>query len=534
MLSQLDASAVRRWCSAAADSLAAHRAEIDELNIFPIPDGDTGTNLALTLRSAAEAVAADQSPTAGLVLKAMARGAVLGARGNSGVIVSQMLRGLADAWDGAAQADAALLTAGLRRACDCAYAAVAEPVEGTILSVMAAAAEAAEAALGSDLSVTVSAVSAAAAEALRRTPEQLDLLARAGVVDAGGRGLVVLLDALGSVVTGAWQAYEPMPTGPRSAAVLQATRESGSEDYDYEVQYLLQAGPEAVERLKATLLPLGDSLAVVGTGDGLFNVHVHVNDVGAAIEAGIQAGQPQRITVIRFADQVRDARERSTRAGTAIVAVAPGIGLADLFRSEGVRVLEGGPSQNPSTSEVLAEILAAEAGRVILLPNASAVGGVVEMAAAEARQLGIRVSVIPTKSAVQGLAAVAVHDPGRRFEDDVIALAEAAAATRFAEVTVAVRESITYAGRCQAGDILGLIDGEVVEIGSEVAAVGISLISRLIAAGGELVTVLSGSDEGALEAAEAVHAHVRREHPLVDSTMFIGGQPQYPLLIGVE
>jgi dihydroxyacetone kinase-like predicted kinase len=156
------------------------------------------------------------------------------------------------------------------------------------------------------------------------------------------------------------------------------------------------------------------------------------------------------------------------------------------------------------------------------------------MAAAEARQLGIRVSVIPTKSAVQGLAAVAVHDPGRRFEDDVIALAEAAAATRFAEVTVAVRESITYAGRCQAGDILGLIDGEVVEIGSEVAAVGISLISRLIAAGGELVTVLSGSDEGALEAAEAVHAHVRREHPLVDSTMFIGGQPQYPLLIGVE
>jgi uncharacterized protein len=537
MLTLLDASAVRRWCSAAAETLAAHRAEIDDLNVFPIPDGDTGTNLALTLRSAAEAVATDRSATAGAVLRAMARGAVLGARGNSGVIVSQVLRGLADAFDGAVEGDGDLVTAGLRRATDAAYAAVSEPVEGTILSVMKAAAEAAEVAKAageSDLAAIVTTAAAGAEEALRRTPEQLEVLARAGVVDAGGRGLVLLLDALASVVTGQVSERAPIRPGPRNRSALESVREAGSDEYGYEVQFLLHAPEEVIEPLKKSLLQLGDSLVVVGTGEGLFNVHVHVNDVGAAIEAGIEAGRPHRITVIRFADQIAGEGDQAARTGTAIVAVAPGIGLADLFRSEGVFVVDGGPTQNPSTADVLAGIRETGAARVILLPNASAVGAVAEMAAAVARQEGISVAVVPTKSPVQGLAAVAVHDENRRYDDDVIALAEAAAATRFAEVTIAVRESITYAGRCQAGDVLGLIDGEVVEIGSDVGAVGISLVQRLIAAGGELVTVLSGSDDGAAAAAERVHTYIHTEHPLVEISAFAGGQPHFPLLIGVE
>ena len=174
------------------------------------------------------------------------------------------------------------------------------------------------------------------------------------------------------------------------------------------------------------------------------------------------------------------------------------------------------------------------AAQVILLPNSSTVREVAEAAAVRARQRGVTVAVVPTKSPVQGLAAVAVHDDSRRFEDNVIALAEAAAATRFAEVTIAVRDSITYAGRCSAGDVLGLIDGEVVEIGADVAKVGISLVRRLVAAGGELVTVLSGSDRGAGAAAQAVHSYLRSRHPLVEVTVFVGGQPKYPLLIGVE
>jgi DAK2 domain fusion protein YloV len=537
MLAELDASAVRRWCTEAADALNAHRTEIDDLNVFPIPDGDTGTNLALTLRSAVEAVNGDRSAAAGSVLRAMARGAVLGARGNSGVIVSQVLRGLADAFEGAVDDDGDLVAKGLRSATDAAYAAVAEPVEGTILTVIAAAADAAERAWSGAhgcLADVVTAAAQAAAEALRRTPEQLEVLAQAGVVDAGGRGLVIVLDSLVSVVTGNIPETPSSRSGARARAALESVREAGSDDFGYEVQYLLHADEDAIGTLKSALAELGDSLAVTGTGDGLFNVHVHVNDVGAAIEAGVEVGRPYRITVIRFADQIAGEAAAESRSGTALVAVAPGVGLADLFRSEGVEVIDGGATQSPSTEEVLAGILQTQAARVILLPNAAAVGGVAELAAEQARARGVSVSVVPTKSPLQGLAAVAVHDELRRFEDDVIAVAEAAAATRFAEVTIAIRESITYAGRCQAGDVLGLIDGEVVEIGSDVAETGTKLVQRLVDAGGELVTVLAGSDPGADAAAAAVERYLRERHPLVEVTTYLGGQPHFPLLIGVE
>ncbi len=533
MLDVLDASAVRRWCQAAVEAMAAHRDEINDLNVYPIPDGDTGTNLEFTLRSAAEAVADDGSASAGEVLRAMAQGAVLGARGNSGAIVAQVLCGLADGLADAEQADGQALAAGLRRACDLAYAAVAEPVEGTVLSVIRSCAEAAEAMAEPALSAVLGAGVRAAEEALRRTPEQLDVLARAGVVDAGGRGLVVLLGELVAVVTGEPVADFPAPRPARDRRALQQAREAGSPEYGYEVQYLLEAGDEAVGRLRQELAALGDSLVVVGTGSGPFKVHVHVNDVGAAIEAGIEAGRPHRITVVRFCDQVA-AEPATDRSGVALVAVAPGEGLADLLRSEGVLVVDGGPTANPSTAEVLDGILATRAAQVILLPNAPAVGGVAELAAQQAREQGVVVAVVPTKSPVQGLAAVAVHDEQRRFEDNVIAVAEAAAATRFAEVTIAVRDSLTYAGRCSAGDVLGLIDGEVVEIGGDVVGMGISLVNRLVAAGGELVTVLSGADQDAAAAAEAVVEHVRTTLPFVEVSSYVGGQPHYPLLIGVE
>lgn len=565
MLPLLDAPAVRRWCGAAASALAERRAEIDALNVYPIPDGDTGTNLDLTLRSALEALksahpdvgsAAGEGAAAGagVMLAAMAHGAVLGARGNSGVIVSQILRGMADAVGTAGTVDGPLLAAALEAACDAAYAAVAKPVEGTILSVLRCAAAESRLAVGdqagSELGKVVAAAAAGGAEALARTPEQLDVLAAAGVVDAGGQGLVVILNALAEVVTGrdadrdvaaagstanpatAAQASTTVPpatTVPAATTVPPSTvRHSAPE---YEVQYLLRSDEAAVLGLKKVLAELGDSLAVVGTGSGVFNVHVHVDDVGAAIEAGIEAGVPHRISVVRFADRRQPAAQRS---GTALVAVAPGEGLGKLFRSEGVTVVEGGMGDNPSTAEVLAGILAVEAARVILLPNAAAVRGVAELAAEQARQQGIEVAVVPTKSPLQGLAAVAVHDPDRRFEDDVIALAEAAAATRFAEVTVALRESITYAGRCSAGDVLGLIDGEVVRIGSDIREVGIDLVNRLIAAGGELVTVVSGAGFEAANAATELETYVKSVHPLVDISVFSGGQPHFPLLLGVE
>jgi uncharacterized protein len=533
VLDALDASAVRQWSGVAAEAMEAHRREIDDLNVFPVPDGDTGTNLSLTLQAAADTLAAEPAASAGEALRAWSRGAVLGARGNSGVIMSQILCGLADGVGPTEPCDGPLLGHALRSAADQAYASVAVPLEGTILSVARAAAEAAAA--GDTVERVVRRARDAAWIALRHTTEQLPALTRAAVVDAGGRGLVVVLDALAEVVTGmAVGSPATGPTGRSRGALEAAVRESGSEQFGYEVQYLLHAADERLAELRSDLGLLGDSLVVVGSGDGLWNVHVHVNDVGAAIEAGVRAGQPSRITVVRFADDTRtgSGAERR-RPGSAVVAVAPGEGLAHLFEGEGVHVVDGGPTDNPSTEDVLAAVLACNVDHVVLLPNASQVSGVAEAAAVEARGHDIEVAVVPTRSPVQGLSAVAVHDPVRRFGDDVIAMAEAAAATRWAEVTVAQREALTMAGRCQPGDVLGLIDGEVVEIGPSVASVADAIIDRLLAVGGELITVLVGRDAEP-GAGETLRRHILAIAAHVEVGVFDGGQPHYPLLIGVE
>ncbi|PZS36367.1 MAG: Dak phosphatase [Pseudonocardiales bacterium] len=525
MLESLDVDAIRRWSRAAVESLDAHRAEIDELNVFPVADADTGTNLSVTMRAAADELAADGAAEAATALHAFARGAVLGARGNSGVIISQLLRGIADAAADAPACDAVVLRAGLKLGAEQARAAVAKPVEGTILTVATAAAEAA-AASTTLLEVTRNAAHAAV-EALQHTPEQLPELARAGVVDAGGRGLVLLLDALARTVSGERSSPPELNRVARSSQQLRSARETGSGDYDYEVQYLLEAAEPSAAALRRELGGLGDSAAIVGTGEGVWNVHVHVNDVGAAIEAGVEAGRPYDITVVRFADQA------AASAGTAVVAVAPGQGLAHLFEAEGVWVVDGGPGRSPSTAEVLAAVRATGAGEVVLLPNASQVTGIAEAAADLARAEGIRATVVPTRSPVQGLAAVAVHDPARRFDDDVVAMAEAAAATRFAEVTIAVREALTSVGVCQPGDVLGLIDGEVVEIGRGLVSVAFALVDRLLGVGVELMTVLVGG--GAPESVgKLIIQHVQERAPYTDVTVYPGGQPDYPLIIGVE
>ncbi len=385
VLHALDGPAVRQWCAAALDALAAHQREIDDLNVYPVPDRDTGTNLVLTLRAAADALrpgseaAADAlrpgsepAPAAlrpgsepveingdlGAVLHTMAQGAILGARGNSGVIVGQLLRGLADGLPAGSAGGRALATA-LRHATEQAYAAVAEPVEGTILTVAAAAAAAAARAESDDLVVVACASAEAAGAALERTQSQLPALARAGVVDAGGLGLVVLLDALARVATGA-----AAGALPGLAAVPAGQPPADPADYAYEVQYLLAAEDAAVARLRTTLAGLGGSLAVVGTGAGQWNVHVHVNDIGAAVEAGIEAGRPSRIKVTRFADQFAGGRVAGSggpagggeepAGSVAVVAVAPGLGVADLFAAEGVVVVQPEPDGCPSAAEVAA------------------------------------------------------------------------------------------------------------------------------------------------------------------------------------
>ncbi|OKI89365.1 DAK2 domain-containing protein [Micromonospora sp. CB01531] len=535
MLDTLDAAAVRRWCASGLAALQRHQGEIDDLNVYPVPDGDTGTNLVLTLTSAQQALAMDLETLPedghtphGHALRLMARGALLGARGNSGVILSQILRGLADALAAAPAVRGRLFAAALAEATTAAYAAVAQPVEGTLLSVVAAAARAAMQADSDDLRAVTRAAAAGAAGALARTPEQLPALARAGVVDAGGRGLCLLLDALVEVVTG----ESPRPAVPASPAVrppATAAREAGSSAYAYEVQYLLDATEEAVVRLRAELGALGDSLVIVGGAGpaiGTWNVHVHVNDVGAAIEAGVVAGRPHRITVTRFADQ---APPPPLPDGRAAVVVATGAGIAELFGAEGATVVPA----NPSTGELLDAIHATGAARVVVLPNDPNTQSVASTAAREAHRLGVKVSVVPTRSPVQALAALAVRDPSRRFEDDVIAMAEAAGACRYAEVCHASKEALTVAGPCRPGDVLALVEGEVHLIGTELLDTCTAVVDRMLGGGGELVTLLCGADapDGL---ADRVREHVERSWPFVEVQAYEGGQPYYPLLVGVE
>jgi dihydroxyacetone kinase-like predicted kinase len=298
------------------------------------------------------------------------------------------------------------------------------------------------------------------------------------------------------------------------------------------VQYLLtDTGEAAVARLQERLAALGDSLVVVGvdTPDGReWNVHVHVSDVGAAIEAGIEAGRPYRISVTPLAPIPPPAPVPGLRA---VIAVVPsGGGLAELFAREGVRVLTRGP-QGLDEDDLLAELIACTAHDCVVLPNDAALTAVAARAATRAREAGRDVSVVPTASPVQGLAAVAVADPGRRFADDVIAMAEAAAATRWAEVTVAEQEALTSAGRCRPGDALGSAEGDVVVIGADAATVARDLLDRLLSAGGEMATLVVGADAAL---GDTVCAHLAAVHPTVEVVRYAGGAGAVPLLVGVE
>jgi uncharacterized protein len=532
----LDAVAVRRWCHIALDALGRAREDIDAINVYPVPDGDTGTNLYLTVESADQAVAAAEAaaPTLADAVRAMAHGALIGARGNSGTILAQLLRAMAEEFAAHPEpAPAGALAAALRRAAGAAYEAVAHPVEGTMLTVARAAADAAyetgDAVAGLAGTAEVAAAACAAArKALAATPGQLAVLAEAGVVDAGGSGLVTVLEALDAALSGRSPQAAPH-RGPRQPSIRPApgVRPAADPAAGYEVIYLLDAPDDAVPALRRRLDALGDSLVVVG-GDGLWHVHVHTGEPGPAVEAGLEAGRPHRIRITWLAAGA----PHPEPAARAVVAVMPGDGLAGLCEEAGAHVLITRPGEPPGSGELAAAIQRAHAREVIVLPGDEALWHAAGAAAEQARAQGARVAVIPTRSPVQGIAALAVHVPERRFDEDVVAMTSAAGATRFGEVTVADRESWTMAGICQAGDVLGLVEGDVAVIGDDLPQVAGEVLERMLSAGGELVTLVVGADAPA-GLADGLLDRVRRGHLGVD-TVVCEGRQGTPLLIGVE
>lgn len=576
----LDGDTVRRWCRLSVDALAETRAAIDALNVFPVPDADTGTNLHITLMSAAEAV--ESLPAgAGLadVWHAAARGALLGACGNSGIIVSQLLRGLADVCAAESPCDGPVVARALTHAAASARAAVSRPAEGTVLTVADAAALAAMGAAGSagsagtgaagssetaagsartgaagsagpgaagssgtgaagssGLATVVTTAARAAREALASTCGQLEVLAARGVVDAGAAGLCVLLDALAAAVTGVRpEAFEvPSPAVPSGAVPSGAVRYGeaaspagpaaglagahGPSSFGYEVTYLLEAPPAPVRLLRERLDVLGDSLVIVG-GEDLWNVHVHVADAGSAIEAGLRAGRPRRITVTWLGTEAGNGHGAGGGPeARGVVAVADSDGLAALLRSAGARVLRPQEGDAPAVPALIEAIRQAGV-YVAVIPNAPHAASLAQAAAARLGDEGIVVSVIPARSPLQGIAALAVHDPQRGFDADVIAMSQAAAGLRYGSVV----------GR--DGGFAGL-DGEEVTVTAQAQGeVAAALATGLLARGGELVTLMEGAGaEPGL--AWLVADRIGSTDAELEVVCYDGGP--VPLLIGVE
>ncbi|MFL6081513.1 MAG: DAK2 domain-containing protein [Ornithinibacter sp.] len=562
------AADARHWALLTRAALAARRTEIDGLNVFPVPDGDTGTNLYLTFDAAIDEVVASHE-NAGILGEAtlvqecrtLKRAILLSARGNSGVIVSQLVGGLCDAVieRRAEVVDALLLADAFAAGAAAARACVAHPQAGTILTVAdagaAAAVDAAEA--GGSLADVCEAAVEAAQEALARTPDQLEALARAGVVDAGGAGCVLMLESFHRVVTGRWSATDdgllsagpplhrrdewrptdaavarPLPTSPLLPGhdPLDLANEAHGEGPAYEVMYLLtDTTPEAVEVLRSTLDGLGDSLLVVG-GPELWNVHVHVDDPGAAVEAGVAAGRPERIRITHFASQV-DTRDHP--APLAVVACAAGPGIGALLREAGAVVVASGPGRRASAGQLLHAVESTGSGAVVLLPGDRDTFMAAQIAAQAAAGSGIDVHVVPARTTVQALAALAVLDPGRSVHSNVVAMTGAAVATRHGAVSVATKEALTWAGVCHPGDVLGIVDGDVAFLGTDVAVAGRDVLDRLLSAGGELVTLVLGA-EADPGLGVGIAAALERDRPELEVVVIDGGQPVYPLLVGVE
>jgi len=546
----LDAFALRDWAHTAVGDLITHIDEINRLNVFPVADSDTGVNMLFTMRSAlAEANTDAKSADVVKTAAALSAGALNGARGNSGVILSQILRGIADVTARAAagsddelhQIDAALLGAALHRGVDLVIASMGgREILGTIVSVLKAAGDAVEqsASAGEGLSPAVTVAGEAAVIALEKTPEQLDVLGDAGVVDAGGRGLLVLLDALRSTITGQApnrKVYEPAPRRPVPEIAAQPPAPQ------FEVMYLLGGcDTEGADLLRERLDELGESVAIATSGVvGGYSVHVHTDDAGAAIEAALAFGDPRRIQISMLTSGTSGLPPGSWTRERAVLAVVDGDGAAELFGGEGACVLRPDPlADDPTTvitaQQLLRAIVDTGAAQVMVLPNGYVLAEELVAGCTAAIGWGIDVVPLPTGSMVQGLAALAVHEPGRQAVNDGYTMARAAGSARHGEVRVATETALTWAGTCEPGNGLGIAGDEVLIVAPDVALAATGLIDLLLGAGGELITVLVGQGIDADSVESALRAHVHDRHPGSELAIYRTGHRGDALLIGVE
>jgi uncharacterized protein len=516
-----DLESARELAHAALASLERSRRRIDDLNVYPVPDGDTGTNMTLTARAVVEQLDSTTSTERVALLKEITRAALLGARGNSGVILSQIVRGAAEAL-----AEGGTTAAAVRAASDAAYRAVPQPVEGTILSVIRELAEEAEQHASASDAELLAALVRRGEEAVARTPEQLDVLRDAGVVDAGGAGLVELVRGLAAAVAG-----EPLPPTPaeREELGVEAIHQQLSR-YRYCTTFLVEGDDLDAEALKRELAELGDSLLVVGDREAL-KVHVHTDDPGRALSLGTAAGVIDGVEIANMHEQTVQREERLLDAApaTAVVAVVAGNGNRALFESLGAtRIVEGGQTMNPSASDLVAAVDATAAAEVILLPN----NANVILAARQAAQLADKpVTVVPTGSIPAGLAAMVSFLPERSAAENAQEMSGVLESVVTGEVTIASRDVELNGVAVHKGGWLGLAEGEPVAVGDTFAEVAGQVAETLLAEPRLLLTLLTGADAPELD---GLLDRIRERHPEVELEVQAGGQPHYPLLLSAE
>lgn len=537
----IDGEALARAFAGGAEALRRQIDAINAINVFPVPDGDTGTNMFMTMRAALDDVERAASADAHAIAQAAAHGALMGAKGNSGVILSQILSGLAALPDASPALDARALADGLERARDAAYKVVSAPKEGTILTAISAAASAARdaATTGGDAEAALSAAVAGAEDAVARTPDLLPVLKEAGVVDAGAQGLFVLLEGMLRGLRGEDVAAHSGGFGAIDASWIGARRRMHEDDgaeARFCTEFVISGDRLDAASIRERLRELGDSLLVVGGGD-VARVHIHTQMPDEVLAYGRSLGVLTHEKVDDMEAQFRalagrrDGAVASQRAaGIAVVAVGAGAGIEELLRSMGAAVVRGGQTMNPSAGDVRAAIEATGASEVIVLPNNK---NIVMAAKQAADGLAVRAHVVETRSVPQGVAALIALNTEAVFDDNVDAMDAAAANVRHAEVTLAARAAKLHGMAIREGQPIGIVDGELQVAEETIAGAARACVARMIEGrAAPLVTLYAGEGEDGASAGAIADA-LRAEFG-VEVEVVIGGQPHYPYLIGVE
>jgi DAK2 domain fusion protein YloV len=542
----IDGSTLRKLTNASLSWLQTHQQLINSLNVFPVPDGDTGTNMLLTMQSAWDEIANISDRSIGKLSKAIAHGALMGARGNSGVILSQIWRGMARALDDLPTMNASDFAKGLREARDTAYKGVVHPVEGTILTVSTDIAEAADKAIRdgttSILEVLEKIVDAADIS-VKRTPDLLPVLKEAGVVDSGGKGLFIIFEGMLREIYGLPLDEARAAIQPLSAIALDHSLESIEPGQDWEVIVdFVPRSPLDIEDFYHRLEQMGTSIQV-GQGDSIYRMHIHVPDKSEnkPIEYVKQLGTVTKIAIENLMEQTKNLTEESSakklRLVTvepnqiAAVAVAPGHGIARVFASLGAAaIIEGGQTMNPSTQQILASFENLPTDRVIILPNNKNI----LMAAQQSAELTVKnVAVIPTVTIPQGIAAMLAMEPDADLDKLVANMTVAMKEIKTGEITIATRSVEIDGVKVHQNQVIGMIDGKLVVAGDQIDQVLLDILNKANASEAELITLYYGAG---LSSQQANHLadEIRAQWPGHEIEVIEGGQPHYHLIISVE